>query len=87
MHLLRVAAGKRLPVHGHQGGELSQVLFGAYTDCNEQFGVGDFVKAGDRDHHQPVVTMEGECLCLISVEGHVAFDGPLARMLGSLLGM
>lgn len=87
VHLLRVAAGKRLPVHGHRGGELSQVLCGAYTDCDERFGVGDFVQADDTDHHQPVVTSESECLCLISVEGHVAFDGPLARVLGSLLGM
>ncbi|MDQ2734737.1 MAG: cupin domain-containing protein, partial [Pseudomonadota bacterium] len=87
MHLLRVAAGKRLPVHGHRGGELSQVLYGAYTDCNERFGVGDFVQADDADHHQPVVTTESECICLISVEGHIAFNGPLVRVLGALLGM
>ncbi len=87
VHLLRVAAGKRLPVHGHHGGELSQVLHGAYSDCDERIGIGDFVQADDADHHQPVVTAESECLCLISVEGHVAFDRPLARVLGSLLGM
>lgn len=87
MHLLRVAAGKRLPVHGHRGGEFSQVLYGTYTDHNERFGVGDFVQAGDADHHQPVVTAESECICLISVEGHIAFDGPLVRVLGALLGM
>ena len=87
LHLLRVAAGKHLPVHGHQGGELSQVLYGEFHDCNERFSAGDFVAADDRHHHRPVVSSEMECICLISVEGHVAFDGPLARLLGSLLGM
>lgn len=87
LHLLRVAAGKRLPVHGHHGGELSQVLYGAFADGNDHFDVGDFIEADDADHHQPVVTMDSECICLISVDGRVAFDKPLARMLGSLLGM
>ncbi len=87
LHLLRVAAGKRLPVHGHHGGELSQVLYGAFADGDDRFDVGDFIEADDADHHQPVVTMASECICLISVEGKVAFDRPLARMLGSLLGM
>ncbi len=87
LHLLRVAAGKRLPVHGHHGGELSQVLHGAFTDGDERFEVGDFIEAADADHHRPVVTMASECICLVSVEGKVAFDRPLARLLGSLLGM
>ncbi len=87
LHLLRVAAGKRLPVHGHQGGELSLVLYGAFADSGDHFDAGDFIEADDADHHQPVVTMGGECICLISVEGRVAFDRPLARVLGLLLGM
>lgn len=87
LHLLRVAARKALPVHGHQGGELSQVLYGAFRDGGVRFGAGDFIEADDEDRHRPVVTEEGECICLISLDGHVAFDGPLARMLGSLLGM
>ena len=87
LHLLRVASQKALPVHGHRGGELSQVLHGAYVDGDKHFGVGDFIEAGDEDRHRPVVTVDDECVCLVSLEGHVAFDGPLARLLGSFLGM
>lgn len=87
VHLLRVSAQKALPVHGHRGGELSQVLYGAFHDHGERFGVGDFIEADDKDRHRPVVEADDECVCLISMEGHVAFDGPLARMLGSFLGM
>ena len=87
LHLLRVSARKALPVHGHQGGELSQVLYGAFNDGGEHYQVGDFIEAHDEDRHHPVVAADDECICLISMEGHVAFDGPLARMLGSFLGI
>ena len=87
IYLLRVAAGKSLAVHSHRGGELTQVLHGAFYDSSERFAAGDFEEADDSVHHQPVVAADGECICLTSVEGRVAFDGPLARMLGSLLGM
>ena len=87
VYLLRVAAGKALPVHGHRGGELTHVLHGAFHDGSERFAAGDFDAADDGVHHQPVVAADGECICLTSVEGRVAFDGPIARLLGSLLGM
>lgn len=87
LHLLRFAAGKSLPGHNHRGGELTQVLYGAFHHGSERFAAGDFDNADDRVHHQPVVAAGGECICLTSVEGHVAFDGPIARVLGSLLGM
>ena len=87
LHLLRVAAGRRLPMHGHRGGELSQVLYGAFKEGDKRFEAGDFIEADDADHHRPSISTAGECICLISLEGHIAFDKPLARLLGSLLGM
>ncbi|WP_292448992.1 cupin domain-containing protein [Methylibium sp.] len=87
VYLLRVAAGKVLPEHSHRGGELTQVLHGAFHDGDERFAAGDFDEADDSVHHQPVVATCGECICRTSVEGRVAFDGAIARVLGSLLGM
>lgn len=87
VYLLRVAAGKTLPVHSHCGGELTQVLHGAFHDGAERVAVGDFVAADGSVHHQPVAAADGECICLTSVQGRIAFDGRIARMLGSLLGM
>ena len=87
VYLLRVAAGKALPVHGHRGGELTHVLHGVFHDGSERFAAGDFDAADQGVHHQPVAAADGECICLTSVEGRVAFDGPIARMLGSLLGI
>jgi len=85
--LLRIAAGKSLPAHTHDGTELTQVLHGAFHDGRERFDAGDFDEADGSIHHQPVVEPGGECICLASVEGRVAFDGRIARVLGSLVGM
>ena len=87
LHVLRVAAGKKLPVHGHRGGELSLVLQGAYLEGGERFEAGDFVEADDSTRHHPVVAPEGECICLVSVQGRLDFRGPVGRVLGMLLGM
>ena len=85
--LLRIAAGKSLPSHTHDGIELTQVLHGAFHDGRERFDAGDFDEADGSVHHQPVVEAGGECICLASVEGRVAFDGRIAQVLGSLVGM
>lgn len=39
LYLLRVDAGKSLPVHSHRGGELTLVLHGAFHDGSERFAV------------------------------------------------
>ena len=85
--LLRIAAGKSLPTHTHWGCELTQVLYGAFHDGRERFAAGDFDDADGSVHHEPVVELSDECICVASVEGRVAFDGRIARMLGSLIGM
>lgn len=85
--LLRVAPGKGLPVHGHRGGELTQVLYGAFDDGRTRYAAGDFEQANGSVHHRPIVAAGGECVCLIAVEGRMSFDGPLARAVGSLLGV
>lgn len=85
--LLRIGAGKDLPFHTHSRSELTQVLHGAFHDGRALFGPGDFDEADGEVHHQPRVLPEGECICLASVEGRVLFQGVLARLLGSLVGM
>jgi putative transcriptional regulator len=87
MYLLRVAPGKSLPVHSHRGGELTYVLHGAFEEDGVRFNAGDFEDGAARTHHQPVATADSECVCLTSIEGRVAFEGPLAKVMGSLLGL
>lgn len=85
--LLRIGAGKLLPVHTHSELELTQVLCGEFHDGRSLFGPGDFDGADPSIHHQPVVQSGGECICLAAVEGKLVFDSFLARTFGALVGM
>ena len=85
--LLRIGAGKNLPMHTHSDSELTQVLYGTFHDGRSMFGPGDFDEADGSFHHQPVVQAGGECICLASVRGRVLFNGVVARTLGALVGM
>ena len=84
---LRIEAGRKLPVHSHLGGELTQVLHGAFRDGDEQFAVGDFDEADGNVHHRPVAEPGDPCICLATVEGRLAFDGPMARLWGAVVGI
>ena len=85
--LLRIGAGKKLPMHSHSELELTQVLYGTFHDGRALFGPGDFDEADGNILHQPVVLASGECICLASVRGKVLFEGPIARWFGGLVGM
>lgn len=85
--LLRMAAGKELAAHTHGGLELTQVLWGAFDDGRAVWRAGDLDAADGSIHHQPFVTPERECICLVAVDGRVKFDGLLARGLGAWMGI
>jgi putative transcriptional regulator len=85
--LLRIAAGKYLPRHTHRGLELTQILHGRFHDGRALFGPGDFDAADADIHHQPVVQEGSECICLASLDGRLRFDGAIARLFGSLVGL
>ena len=85
--LLRIGAGKYLPSHSHTGNELTQIIYGHFHDGRALFGPGDFDQANGDVHHQPVVQDSGECICVATLDGKLAFDGMVARWLGSMVGM
>jgi len=85
--LLRIASGKCLPRHTHSGTELTQVLYGTFHDGRARFGPGDFDETDGSVLHQPVVESGSECICVASLQGKVIFEGAIARVLGSLVGM
>jgi putative transcriptional regulator len=85
--LLRMGAGMELASHTHTGCELTQVLYGAYTDERALWSAGDFDQADTRIHHWPSVTEDSECICLVAVDGRVKFDGWVAKALGAWMGI
>lgn len=85
--MLKVAPGRSMPVHSHQGTELTQILKGSYTDSLGLFGPGD---AADLDHeteHQPVSTPGTPCICVAALDAPLRFPGWFARQLQPYVGL
>lgn len=85
--LLKVGAGRAMPVHSHQGSELTQILKGSYNDALGHFGPGD---AADLDHeteHQPVSAPGVPCICVAALDAPLSFPGWLARKLQPYVGL
>lgn len=85
--LLRIAAGKRIPEHGHGGAELTLVLTGGYSDITGRYRRGDVADLDEDIEHQPVVDPDGECICLIASETRARFKGMLPRLLQPIIGV
>lgn len=85
--LLRIGAGKCLPVHTHSDNELTQVLHGSFHDGRVRLGPGDFDETDPSILHEPTVDAQGECICLATVRGKVLFQGAIARWMGALVGL
>lgn len=78
--LLRIGAGRRLPEHGHGALELTQVIYGSFSDIYGRYGPGDVSETDEDVDHQPVVDASGECICLAALEGQMLFKGFLGRL-------
>ncbi|MET0282541.1 MAG: ChrR family anti-sigma-E factor [Steroidobacteraceae bacterium] len=84
--LLRVAAGRSVPQHGHGGSELTVILSGAYDDVLGHFAAGDAADLDMDVQHQPVTSPGPPCICVAAVDAPLRFSGWFARMLRPLMG-
>lgn len=76
-----------MPEHGHTGTEFTQVLVGSVSEGSEHFLPGDLAEADADVEHQPVVDLDGECICLIAMEGRMRLRGLVGRMLQPFIGI
>ncbi len=75
---LYMTPGSQVPVHRHQGNEVTLVLDGAFEDQFGHYGPSDFLVRNKRDQHQPS-TEEG-CLCFAVLDSPLTFTSGLARL-------
>ncbi len=85
--LLRVAAGRRVPEHGHGGHELTLIIQGAYRDRFGVFAVGDIADHDEDVEHQPIAEVGEDCICLVAVDAPLTFRSRLMRTLQPLFGL
>ncbi len=79
--LQKLAAGGRVPRHGHHGREVTVILQGGFSDAQGVYEEGDFVlRETDQEHRQRA--MENcDCICLALLEAPVRLSGPLGHLL------
>lgn len=87
LFLLKIAPGKSMPVHSHQGTELTQILQGAYDDALGHFGPGDAADLDNETEHQPITAPGAPCICVAAMDAPLRFPGWLARKLQPLVGL
>jgi putative transcriptional regulator len=86
-YLLGIAAGMAVPRHTHRGAEMICVLKGAYRDGDAVHGPGDFAWNDETVEHQPRITPDGECVCLVAAEGALVPRDWVGRIFQPLVGI
>ncbi|MDE2333988.1 MAG: cupin domain-containing protein [Rhodospirillales bacterium] len=87
LDLIRVAPGRALLEHGHEGAETTCVLRGAFTDGVGTYGPGDCVETDPALSHRPRALAGEDCVCLIATTHHLRPQSWLGRLVQPLLGM
>ncbi len=85
--MLRIGPGKSMPVHGHRGNEITQILSGAYDDALGHFAAGDVADLDSEIEHQPVTSPGEPCICVAALDAPLRFPGWMARMLQPAFGI
>jgi len=85
--LLKIAPGKSMPLHSHEGTELTQILKGAYDDALGHYGPGDAADLDRDTEHQPVTSPGVPCICVAALDAPLRFRGWLARKLQPMVGL
>jgi len=85
--LLRIPAGRPVPVHTHRGTELTVVLRGAFSDATGFYQCGDLQEADDTLLHQPHAAPAEDCVCLAVTQAPLRFKSWAARLVQPLLGI
>jgi len=79
--LLRIAAGKGMPMHTHTGDEMTLVLDGGFSDESGSYHRGDVAIADGTVEHRPVADPGVDCVCLTVSAAPVRLTGLFGRML------
>jgi len=83
--MLKAAPGTKLPHHKHLGYEWTCVLEGAFEHEHGRYGPGDFDEADETVEHRPTVCEGPPCICVVALQGGIALQSRLGRILQPLI--
>lgn len=81
----RIAPGRKLPQHTHEGSEYTLVIRGAFRDETGRYGRGDVAISDEAIDHTPVAEGNEECLCFAVFDGPLRLTGPIGRFFNRLV--
>ncbi len=85
--LLKSSPGIKLLPHAHTGFEMTIVLSGSFSHDGKRYGIGDF-DLGDPDaDHEIAIGREGDCVCLVAMQGKLKLKGLLGRLIQPLISI
>ena len=84
--LLRAGPGVAMPVHTHEGAELTLILDGAYAGAGYIYRAGDVDDNDETMTHQPIVTADASCTSLLVFSGRLRYTGLIMGVGQKLLG-
>ncbi|WP_415900726.1 ChrR family anti-sigma-E factor [Neptuniibacter sp. QD48_11] len=84
--LLRIAPGKSMLAHTHDGNELTLVLKGSFSDEMGRFTAGDIADLDSEIEHQPLVDSDEDCICLIATDAPLKFSTLLGKLVQPITG-
>ncbi|MCP4595502.1 ChrR family anti-sigma-E factor [Neptuniibacter sp.] len=84
--LLRIAPGKAMLPHSHDGNELTLILRGSFSDEMGRFTAGDIADLDNEIEHQPLVDSDEDCICLIATDAPLKFSTLLGKIVQPITG-
>lgn len=84
--LLRIAPGKSMLPHSHNGNELTLILRGCFSDEIGRFTPGDIADLDSDIEHQPIVDGNEDCICLVATDAPLKFSTLFGKMVQPLTG-
>jgi putative transcriptional regulator len=81
----KIAAGKELPQHTHNGNEFTLVMAGSFSDLSGDYHPGDFILADTSTHHQPRAHEKEDCICFAVMDAPLKMTGFFGKMLNPFI--
>ena len=83
--LYKIQPGRKMPLHTHDGNEVTLVLRGSFSDSLGTYEAGDLAFADPQVNHRPVAGLEEACLCFAVTDAPLRLTGRFGRIVETLL--
>lgn len=79
-----IKPGVAMPVHTHEGSEVTLVLEGGFSDAFGDYDKGDVAFADESVDHKPVADAHEGCICFAVTDAPLRLTGPIGRIVDKL---